>query len=273
MLRHLANHPNNPVALDDLALIANFFDAGPNFHITFACVVRLYCIHWTWLRQVRQLFVADAREDDTQLRSSSATFPHEFSHMDAGSRFEIPQRLVTDRLILRRQEVAHAPEMRAVIEESYAEFSLWFDWCAQIPSVQAIEETIRRVRANWELGDQFLFNIFDHADRYLGVCGLEWVDWKVPAFEIGYWLRTSAVGKGLMSEAVLTLETRIVIPAGGRRVSIKCDERNIRSAAIPRRLGYTLEGVLRNERLSPMGMPQNTMVWAKVFGTPQSALV
>ena len=43
MLRHLANHPNNPVALDDLALIANFFDAGPNFHINFAYVVRLYC--------------------------------------------------------------------------------------------------------------------------------------------------------------------------------------------------------------------------------------
>ena len=42
VLRHLANHPNNSVALDDFALIANFFDAGPNFHINFACLLRLY---------------------------------------------------------------------------------------------------------------------------------------------------------------------------------------------------------------------------------------
>jgi hypothetical protein len=42
VLRHLANHPYNPVALDDLALIAYFFDAGSNFHINFARIVRLY---------------------------------------------------------------------------------------------------------------------------------------------------------------------------------------------------------------------------------------
>ena len=185
--------------------------------------------------------------------------------MELPKRFEVAEILLTDRLILRRQALFHAQLMFQAIEESHEEFKRWFDWCGQIPTIEMIQETIRRFRASWELGDQYIFGLFDHADRYLGVCGIEWVDWKVPSFEVGYWLRTSAVGNGYMSEAVRAIEEKVVIPAGGRRVSIKCDALNSRSAAIPIRLGYSLEGILNNERMSPIGVPQDTMVWAKVF--------
>ena len=36
------NHSHNTVALNDLALVAYFFDACPNFHIQNAFLVRLY---------------------------------------------------------------------------------------------------------------------------------------------------------------------------------------------------------------------------------------
>ena len=73
VLRHLANHPHNTVALDDLALIAYFFDAGPNFHINFACLLRLYTETRSWHCQTRQLLLSDARRNDTQDQRPGAT--------------------------------------------------------------------------------------------------------------------------------------------------------------------------------------------------------
>lgn len=73
VLRHLANHPHNSVALDDLALIAYFFDAGPNFHINFACLLRLYTETRSWHCQTRQLLLSDARRNDTQDLRPGAT--------------------------------------------------------------------------------------------------------------------------------------------------------------------------------------------------------
>ncbi len=73
VLRHLANHPHNTVALDDLALIAYFFDAGPNFHINFACLLRLYTETRSWHCQTRQLLLSDARRNDTQDQRPAAT--------------------------------------------------------------------------------------------------------------------------------------------------------------------------------------------------------
>ncbi len=175
-----------------------------------------------------------------------------------------PERIATERLILRRQRRSDAQAVRVAVEESHEELSRWLNWAKDIPSVDAIDYYISKTRANWELGDQYLFHVFDHADRLLGVCGLEKIDWSLRGFEIGYWLRTSAVGKGYMSEAVACLEREVFGRCRGRRLAILCDRRNHRSSSIPRRLDYCLEGVLRNERLDTSGEPQDTMVWSKI---------
>ena len=44
-------------------------------------------------------------------------------------------------------------------------------------------------------------------------------------------------------------------------VEIRCDPRNERSAAIPRRLGFRLESVLEGDTVAPDGSPRDTQVW------------
>jgi RimJ/RimL family protein N-acetyltransferase len=60
--------------------------------------------------------------------------------------------------------------------------------------------------------------------------------------EIGYWLRKDLTGRGYATEATRAM---VELAASLRRVrciEIRCDDRNERSAAIPRRLGFTLLG-------------------------------
>jgi RimJ/RimL family protein N-acetyltransferase len=101
---------------------------------------------------------------------------------------------------------------------------------------------------------------------YLGHCGLHYPDWDVRSFEIGYWLRESASGHGYMTEAIGGLTRYAFEKLRARRIEIRCDPNNLRSAAVAERNGYTLEGRLRNARLTPEGTLRDTLVYGMTEG-------
>jgi ribosomal-protein-serine acetyltransferase len=49
-----------------------------------------------------------------------------------------------------------------------------------------------------------------------------------------------------------------------QRLHIECDAENYRGASVARRLGFTQEGVLRNERRDSLGKLQNTLQFAMI---------
>ena len=66
-------------------------------------------------------------------------------------------------------------------------------------------------------------------------------------FEIGYWCRRGETGKGYVSEGVAALAELALGRLGGARVEIRCDDLNLRSAAVAERCGFALEGILAND--------------------------
>lgn len=81
--------------------------------------------------------------------------------------------------------------------------------------------------------------------------------------EIGYWLASSFVGRGLITRAVRLL-TAEAFRLGAGYVEIKHDERNVRSGAVPARLGFTQVGTEPAEKPpAPSGTGTNR-VWRLV---------
>ena len=70
-------------------------------------------------------------------------------------------------------------------------------------------------------------------------------------FEIGYWLHVETGGRGLATTAARALTEAGLELEGIEQVIIVCDEANTRSAAIPQRLGYTLDRVEAREPEAP----------------------
>ena len=101
-------------------------------------------------------------------------------------------------------------------------------------------------------------------DSFLWGCGLQVHNWKVPSFEIGYWLRATAEGHGYMTEAVRLLTSFAFEVLHAQRVMIRCDDRNTRSKAIPERLGYVFEGCMRNAEIGTSGEPFNALVYSMI---------
>lgn len=81
---------------------------------------------------------------------------------------------------------------------------------------------------------------------YIGGGGLHRINWDVPKFEIGYWVRSSYGRQGFITEAVNGITHFAFNTLGARRVEIRCDSLNGRSAAVARRAGYELEAMLRH---------------------------
>jgi ribosomal-protein-serine acetyltransferase len=68
--------------------------------------------------------------------------------------------------------------------------------------------------------------------------------------EIGYWIDGDAEGKGLAIEACRSIIAYAFSDLGLRRVQIRCANENHRSRAIPEKLGFREEGIIRQcERL------------------------
>lgn len=107
---------------------------------------------------------------------------------------------------------------------------------------------VRRCQAKWAAREDLNFGLWNRATgAYLGGSGLHRIVWSVPSFEVGYWIRTRSESLGFITEASALLATFAFESLHAQRVRIRCDATNIRSAAVPRRLGFTHEATLRNE--------------------------
>ena len=135
-------------------------------------------------------------------------------------------------------------------------------WAANEPSTP--EEKIallRRWRAAFDLDEDYVYGIFspDESEVWGGTGLHKRVAGN--ALEIGYWIRADLINKGLATEISAAL-TRVAFAAHKvDRVEIHCDTANVRSATIPRKLGYVQEALLRRRGVGTKGSPVGTMIW------------
>ncbi len=111
----------------------------------------------------------------------------------------------------------------------------------------------------------FDFGLFRKADgTYLGNIGVHSIAWKHRRCGLGYWMLGAFEGQGYMSEAVGLVE-RAAFALGFHRIEMRCSSANARSASIPRRNGYRLDGVLRQDAIED-GAFRDTLVFSKLAG-------
>jgi RimJ/RimL family protein N-acetyltransferase len=176
---------------------------------------------------------------------------------------EVPDELESERLQLRVPGESDAEAMVEAIAESFDELHRWMDWASAVPT-RAEERVIlaRRAEAH-RAGDELSYLMWSRDGRRLvGACGLPRPRWALRAFEIGYWVRTSLVGQGYVTEAVQRLTRLGFGELGARRIEIRTSARNQRSAAVAARAGYRLEHTRIGADRDPDGSIRDTLVFA-----------
>jgi 5-(carboxyamino)imidazole ribonucleotide synthase len=176
-----------------------------------------------------------------------------------------PERIDVDTagVVLRRHQPGDVDALHDVIEASRDHLLPFMPWAAQERSETA--SFVAKVAEGWTSGESFNYLVTEpgssgNGERVLGGCGLH--RRGTPAtIEIGYWLRPDAVGRGLMTAAAGALRDAAFALDGISRVEIRCDVANVRSAAIPRRLGFVHVGDEAHEAVAA-GETGRQQVWA-----------
>lgn len=167
----------------------------------------------------------------------------------------------TPRLVVRCWQPADAPLLTEAKNSSKVHLLPWMPWAQAEPSdLPTNLALIRTWRAEFDTDRDYVYGIFDRAEaRVLGGAGLHMRSGK-NAREIGYWVRADAINRGYATETAAAL-TRIGFESLGlARIEIHCDVRNVRSAAVPARLGYVHEANLRRRAIS-IDMAADSMIW------------
>lgn len=179
----------------------------------------------------------------------------------------VAYRIETDRLVVRCFSPEDARKLKEAIDASLNHLRPWMPWAKDEP--EGLDEKVERLRwlrGNFDLGQDFTYGIFSADDSaVLGGTGLH-PRIGPNAFEIGYWIRANQVGKGLATEAAAALVKVAFEVHKIGRVEIHCDPVNARSAAIPRKLGFTLDATLRRRALRSDGTERDTMIWSLFLG-------
>jgi ribosomal-protein-serine acetyltransferase len=153
---------------------------------------------------------------------------------------------------LRMLEERHAATVFALVDRERPSLREWLPW---VDGTLTEEDTLAFIKASLE---QFANNsgltsgIWETSEdqpRLAGVIGTHKINWPNRKVELGYWLAREFQGRGVVTEGCRAVITHLLGELDLNRVEIHCATGNTKSSAIPRRLGFTLEGTIREGEL------------------------
>lgn len=165
-------------------------------------------------------------------------------------------------LELRLLEERHADTLFALVDENREYLRRWLPWVDANTSVEDSKAFIRSLLEKFARNGGIAVGIW-YGGRLVGVIGFQTLDWTNRKVEIGYWLAEAFQGRRIMTRACRAMVDYAFRELELNRVEIRCAVENRRSRAIPERLGFTQEGILRQSvwlRDEPLDMVMYAML-------------
>lgn len=168
----------------------------------------------------------------------------------------------TERLLLRPYVENDALALKEAIDASLVSLRRFMPWAHFEPTSKADKLALIREWTNKIEQDlDYTLGIFHKEKKYfIGSTGFHKRSEK-GIFEIGYWQSTQFEGNGYISEACKALCSFAFQHLQAEKIEIKCLLSNTKSAAIPNRLGFTLEYTYRTLQFNEEGQREKQQCW------------
>jgi ribosomal-protein-serine acetyltransferase len=152
-----------------------------------------------------------------------------------------------------------AEELHSLIEKNRAHLAPWLSWA----TAQTLGDTLKFIQSGErQAGDnEGLHCAIVCESRVAGVISYMEVNWRHRRTVLGYWLDADHQGRGLMTSAVRLMIDHAFLVWELNRVEIRAAVKNRKSRAIPERLKFEREGLLRQAELVS-GRYLDTVVYA-----------
>ena len=134
------------------------------------------------------------------------------------------------------------------VRASLPDLALYLPWAVDYNKTTT-QHFIRDSAAAWAEGRAFDFTIRNaqRPDEHLGNISVWWVSRPNLVGEIGYWIRSDATGRGICTEAAANIAQVAFEEVGMHRLTLRIAVGNRASERVAEKLGFTREGLLRDE--------------------------
>ncbi|QOV90795.1 GNAT family N-acetyltransferase [Humisphaera borealis] len=153
---------------------------------------------------------------------------------------------------LRIVEDRHVGAVYETVRRNLEHLKPWMPWATDEYSLDGCRAWQRKAIEQFARNDGFNAGIFD-GPSFIGVIGVHAIDWWNRKTTVGYWIDAAYQGRGIMTAACRVLLSHLFDELKLNRVEIHCATQNVRSCAIPKRLGFVDERVAREAELLPDG--------------------
>ena len=189
--------------------------------------------------------VAAGRVPRNRPEPSPPPEPREGHAPEPGARGRDPWPPLMDAdLTLERLTPGHAPALFARVEQDRDFLRRWLPWVDETRGLADVLAYVRRCGRQYARDRSPNCAIWVGGE-FAGVIGMHAVDWANASTSLGYWLAAGFRGRGLMTRACQLMLAHAFVDLELLRVEVRCAAGNARSRAIPERLGFKQEGVLR----------------------------
>jgi RimJ/RimL family protein N-acetyltransferase len=158
-----------------------------------------------------------------------------------------PPHLTNGVITLRPLVPADEAEAYAAVVESQPNLARWLDWATRDYAREDMRSFIATSRHAWATGTAYPFGIFDNeTGQVIGTIALNHIIPANRAANLGYWVRSSRLRKGVASAAVRLMTSFAFEQAGLSRLEIACLPENAASRGVAEKAGAQFECIARN---------------------------
>jgi ribosomal-protein-serine acetyltransferase len=137
-----------------------------------------------------------------------------------------------------------AEEMFALTDRNREYLKAWLPWLDKVQKVEDTSEFLQLQLKRFGEGEALHLSIF-YKGKIAGVLGYNRLDLINCIGHVGYWLGEEFTGKGIMTKAVTELIHLGFENWPIQKIEIHCADDNMKSRAIPEKLGFQNEGTIR----------------------------
>lgn len=153
---------------------------------------------------------------------------------------------VNEHVKLKILEEREADQLFKLVDSNREYLAEFLPFVAYTTEVEHSKKFIQSALQQFARGDGFHCGIW-YDQKLVGVIGLHYLDLVNKRTSIGYYLAEDAQKKGIMTLCTKALIQYVYEEYDIHRIEIRMSTKNKKSRAIPIRLGFTQEGILRSD--------------------------
>ena len=151
---------------------------------------------------------------------------------------------IRNNLELRIFTLADAQDFFDVTRKNNAHLRKWLWWLDDDTNVEDTRSYIRESKKRLADNEGIDWCIW-YEEKLVGGIGVFPLDYANKKVSIAYWLAEDYQGKGIMHDSLKMVIEYLFTKLHIHRIEITCAVGNVRSSALPRKLGFTFEGIAR----------------------------